>query len=93
MQSLKNSSPTWSSQVTLAEILKFYKNLGHEHKSVFVRNGEQQVFANQKGFVNLNIMETSTKKEIIVPSCNYKLGNTGYGVAIISKFQFWWQSN
>ena len=60
--------------------------LGHEHKSVFVRNGAQQVFANQKGFVNLNIMDSSIVKEIIVPSCNYRLGNTGYGAAIVSKY-------
>ena len=33
-------------------------------------------------------MDTTTLKEIIVPSCNYKLGNTGYGTAIISKFHF-----
>ena len=70
------------------EILKTINiYLGHEHKSVFVRNGAQQVFANQKGFVNLNIMDSSIVKEIIVPSCNYRLGNTGYGAAIVSKYQ------
>jgi len=69
-------------------IQKFKPNIifsGHEHKSVFVRNGQQQIFANQKGFVNLNIMDATTLKEIIVPSCNYKLGNTGYGTAIINQ--------
>lgn len=57
---------------------------GHEHKSYFLRGGQQQAFENQRGFVNLNIRDKTIEKEIVVPSCNYRLGNTGYGAAVIS---------
>jgi len=30
-------------------------------------------------------MDSSIVKEIIVPSCNYRLGNTGYGAAIVNQ--------
>ena len=73
------------------EMLKnFEPNLvisGHEHKSYFLRGGQQQAFENQRGFVNLNIRDKTIEKEIVVPSCNYRLGNTGYGAAVISKRQ------
>ena len=68
---------------------RFQPNLiisGHEHKSYFLRGGQQQAFENQRGFVNLNIRDKTVEKEIVVPSCNYRLGNTGYGAAVLSKF-------
>ena len=33
-------------------------------------------------------MDSTIVKEIIVPSCNYRLGNTGYGAAIVRKLTY-----
>lgn len=58
---------------------------GHEHKSFFIRGGHQQPFENQRGFVNLNIRDKTIEKEIVVPTCNYRLGNAGFGAAVLQE--------
>ena len=45
----------------------------------------QQPFENQRGFVNLNIRDKTIEKEIVVPTCNYRLGNAGFGAAVLQE--------
>ena len=37
----------------------------------------------QKGYVNLNILDHQSEKEMVLPSCNYKMGAAGFGFAVL----------
>ena len=58
---------------------------GHEHQSFFLHDGNKQSFEMQKGVVNLNILDHQSEKEMVLPSCNYKMGAAGFGFAVVRK--------